>query len=237
MVTGATGQNGRALIEELSRRQVRVRAFVRDRARAHEIALPGVELVEGDFADPDSFAPALDGVERLFLLIPSSANVEQQQRAFVDAARRSAVKHIVKLSQFGADEHALGRFQRYHGVIEHHIRASGLAYTFLRPNLFMQGLLLVRSTIASEGAIYLSAGDARVSVIDVRDIASGQEHSRTSHGTTPRLSAPSRLPPPRSARPDSTGSACLADAIGVGSGRPAGTCPRGRRIHAPFASD
>jgi uncharacterized protein YbjT (DUF2867 family) len=171
LVTGATGQNGRALIEELAKRAARVRAFVRDRTRAQEIALPGVELVEGDFADPDSFAPALDGVEHLFLLIPSSADVERQQRSLVDAATRCGVKHIVKLSQFGADEHASGRFQRYHAAIEQHIRASGIAYTFLRPNLFMQGLLLVRSTIASEGAFYLSAGEARVSVIDVREIA------------------------------------------------------------------
>jgi uncharacterized protein YbjT (DUF2867 family) len=148
-----------------------MRAFVRDRARAQAIALPGVELVEGDFIDPRTFTPALNGVDRLFLLIPSSADVEAQQLSLVDAAAASGVQHIVKLSQFAADVHAPGRFQRYHAAVEQHIRASGVAYTFRRPNLFMQGLLLARSTLASEGALYASAGEARVSVIDVRDIA------------------------------------------------------------------
>jgi uncharacterized protein YbjT (DUF2867 family) len=116
-------------------------------------------------------------VERLFLLIPSSAEVESQQRTFVDAAKRSGVKHIVKLSQFAADEHVPGRFQRYHAAVERYIRDSGIAFTFLRPNLFMQGLLNFRSVIASEAAFYLSAGDSRVSIVDVRDIASVAVHA------------------------------------------------------------
>jgi uncharacterized protein YbjT (DUF2867 family) len=171
LVTGATGNVGSALIAELSSRRVPVRALVRDRVRARAIALPGVEFAEGDFADPGTLVSALDGVEHLFLLIPSSADVEAQQCAVVDAATRCGVKVIVKLSQYAADVHAPGRFQRYHAVVEEHIRESGVAYTFLRPNLFMQGLLMLRSTIASEGAFYLSAGGARVSLIDLRDIA------------------------------------------------------------------
>jgi uncharacterized protein YbjT (DUF2867 family) len=116
--------------------------------------------------------PALDGVDRLFLLIPSSSEVEQQQRHFVDAAKRSKVRHLVKLSQLAADEHAAGRFQRYHAAVEKHILKSDIPYTFLRPNLFMQGLFNFRSTIASRGAFYAPGGDARVSIVDVRDIAS-----------------------------------------------------------------
>lgn len=116
--------------------------------------------------------PALDGVDRLFLLIPSSSEVEQQQRNFVDAAKRSKVRRLVKVSQLAADEHAAGRFQRYHAAVEKQILKSGIPYTFLRPNLFMQGLLNCRSTISSEGAFYAPAGDAKVSIVDVRDIAS-----------------------------------------------------------------
>jgi len=172
LITGATGNNGSALVKQLSARGVPMRAFVRNLAHAQTVALPGVEMVEGDFAKPETFTRALEGVERLFLLMPSSSDVEVQQRHFVDAAKRSGVKHIVKLSQFAADEHAPGRFQRYHGAVEHYIRDSGIAFTFLRPNLFMQGLLNFRSVIASGGALCLSAGNARVSIVDVRDIAS-----------------------------------------------------------------
>jgi uncharacterized protein YbjT (DUF2867 family) len=172
LVTGATGNVGLELIKKLFDRSLPVRAFVRDRSRARAIALPGIELVEGDFARPETVARALDGVEQLFLLMPSSAEVEQRQRIFVDAARKARVKHIVKLSQFGADAGAHGRFQRYHAGVEHHIRKSRIPYTFLRPNLFMQSLLSFRSSIASQGIFYAPAGNARVSIIDVRDIAS-----------------------------------------------------------------
>jgi uncharacterized protein YbjT (DUF2867 family) len=172
LVTGATGNVGLELIKKLFDRSLPVRAFVRDRSRARAIALPGIELVEGDFARPETVARALDGVEQLFLLMPSSAEVEQRQRIFVDAARKARVKHIVKLSQFGADAGAHGRFQRYHAGVEHHIRKSRIPYTFLRPNLFMQSLLNFRSSIASQGLFYAPAGNARVSIIDVRDIAS-----------------------------------------------------------------
>ena len=63
------------------------------------------------------------------------------------------------------------RFLRYHAVVEEALRASGMAYTFLRPNLFMQGLLHFSATIRDQNAFYAPAGDAKVSLIDVRDIA------------------------------------------------------------------
>lgn len=172
LITGATGNIGAELVKRLSGGRQSVRAFVRSRTHAKTIHLPGIELVEGDFAEPKTFTPALENVDRLFLLIPSSAEVEQQQRNFVDAAKRSKVKHIVKLSQLGADEKAPGRFQRYHGAIEKYIAKADLPYTFLRPNLFMQGLLNFRATISSQGVFYAPAGNAKVSVVDVRDVAS-----------------------------------------------------------------
>jgi len=170
LITGATGNNGVELVKKLSASGAKVRAFVRSRAQARIIDSPGVELVEGDFARPETFEPALRGVDRLFLLIPSSSEVEAQQRSFVDAAKRSKVRHIVKLSQLGADPKSSGRFQRYHGAVENYIRDSEVPFTFLRPNLFMQGLLNFRSTISTQGAFYLAAGDAKVSIVDVRDI-------------------------------------------------------------------
>src|SRR5215813_6434471 len=172
LITGATGNVGLELTRKLFDRSLPVRAFVRDRWRARAIALPGIELVEGDFARPETLARALDGIDQLFLLMPSSAEVEQRQRNLVDTAKRARVKHIVKLSQFGANATAPGRFQRYHAGVEHHILKSRIPYTFLRPNLFMQALLNFRSTIASEGAFSAPAGNARISIIDVRDIAS-----------------------------------------------------------------
>ena len=183
LITGATGNNGVELVKKLSSSGTKVRAFVRSRAQARKkIDLPGVELVAGDFGRPETFEPALKGIDRLFLLIPSSSEVEAQQRSFVDAAKRSQVRHIVKLSQLGADPKSSGRFQRYHGAVENYIRDSGLAFTFLRPNLFMQGLLNFCETISTQGAFYLAAGDAKVSIVDVRDIAAIAAQALTEPG-------------------------------------------------------
>lgn len=173
LITGATGNIGSELTKLLAQRGIPFRAMVRN--PDHETALtalPGAEIVAGDFNDPASLASALRGIERAFLLTPSSEQAEEQQLRFVNEARKAGVRHIVKLSQLAADEHSPVRFLRYHAVVERAIRESGMDFTFLRPNLFMQGLLSFRSTIAQSGKFFAPIGDARVSVVDVRDIAS-----------------------------------------------------------------
>jgi uncharacterized protein YbjT (DUF2867 family) len=171
LITGATGTNGSELLQQLSASGAPARALVRNKNRARSIQFPGVELVEGDFSKPETFTSALEGVDRLFLLVPSSPQAEARQCAFVDAAKRNGVRHIVKLSQLGAHPDAPARFQRYHGIGEEHILRSGLEYTLLRPNLFMQGFFNFQPLIATQGVFYACAGTARVSVVDVRDIA------------------------------------------------------------------
>ena len=161
LVTGATGRNGKEIVQRLATRNVQVRVMVRNRDQASAIAVPNVEVVEGDFDRPATLLDSLAGVERAFLLTSSSERAQAQQISFIDAA--------VKLSQFGANANSTGRFQRYHAAVETALIASGMGYTFLRPNLFMQGLLNLRSTIATQSAFYLAADDAKVSAVDVCD--------------------------------------------------------------------
>ena len=182
LVTGATGSNGKEILKLLSVQNVPVQAMVRHRDRAKDIAAPNVEIVEGDFDRPETLRETLSGVERAFLVTPSSDRVEMQQLAFVDAAKQSGVKQIVYLSQFDTKADSPVRFLRYHAAVEAAIQASGMAYTFLRPNLFMQGLLNFRSTIATQNTFYAAAGDAKVSAVDVRDIAEVAAASLTQTG-------------------------------------------------------
>ena len=79
---------------------------------------------------------------------------EIQQGAFVDVADRVGVKHIVKLSQWAADSDSPVRFLRYHAAVEQQIRESGIAHAFLRPTLFMQGLLAFREPILAQGKFF-----------------------------------------------------------------------------------
>ena len=170
LVTGATGNNGAEITRRLAGSGLRVRAMVRKHPHATD-ALPHVQYVTADFDDPESIRPALEGVHRAFLTTNSTERVEGQQLNFVKQALAAGVRHIVYLSQLHATRNSPVRFLRYHAVVEDAIRSSGIAFTHLRPNLFMQGLLGFRSSIAAEGRFFAPAGDVSVSIVDVRDIA------------------------------------------------------------------
>ncbi len=164
LVTGASGTVGSEVVKALSARGVRLRAGYRSRPQN----LPkGVESVALDYEKPETIPPALAGVETLFLL----SNTVEPEKKVVDAAKRAGVRRVVKLSVFGAAEEAYS-FARWHRAVEKHIEASGLAWTFLRPNGFMQNVVnYMGGTIRSQSALYSSAGRGAVSHVDVRDIA------------------------------------------------------------------
>lgn len=197
LITGATGSNGTELTKLLASQGVPARAMVRSGSGAKQIAaLPEVEVVIGDFDDPATLERALRGIEKAFLLTNSTERAETQQRAFVDVARHTGLRHIVKLSQFAADESSPVRFLRYHAAVERAIIESGMAYTFLRPNLYMQGLLGFSESIRSKGKFFAAADGARVSVVDVRDNAAAAAAALTEpghEGRTYTLTGPEAL--------------------------------------------
>jgi uncharacterized protein YbjT (DUF2867 family) len=170
LVTGATGTNGRELVDELKKRRVPFRAMLRD-ANKRSLLPEGVEIVEGDFAKPDTLARALDGVDHAFLVSPSSEQSGELEKSFIAAAKNAGVAHVVKLSVIGADLHSTSKFQRFHREVEIELENSGMGWTNLRPNLFMQTTLSYKPTIVSQNAIFASAGNSRISAVDVRDIA------------------------------------------------------------------
>ncbi|MDQ1089651.1 SDR family oxidoreductase [Siphonobacter sp. SORGH_AS_1065] len=172
LITGATGTIGLELTTLLQQKGYSFRVMVRSLEKAEVWkSVPSVEVVIGDFNEPESLEKALTGIDRAFLLTNSSAKAEEQQLAFVAAAQQTGLKQLVKLSQFAAEVHSPVRFLRYHAIVEKAIQDAGISYTFLRPNLFMQGLLGFKDVIQTKGMFFASAGDAPVSVIDIRDIA------------------------------------------------------------------
>lgn len=111
-------------------------------------------------------------------------------------AARAGLKYIFKLSQFAADEASPVRFLRYHAAVERAIIDPGMTYTFIRPNLFMQGLLGFSQSIKAEGRFFAAAGDANISVVDVRDNAAvaAAALTRLGHeGRTYTLTGPAAL--------------------------------------------
>ncbi|MFD1140366.1 SDR family oxidoreductase [Larkinella insperata] len=183
LLTGATGTIGSELARQLAAKGVAFRVMVRSLEKARSLPhLAGAELVAGDFTDAASVARALDGMERAFLLTNSSEQAESLQIGFVALARRAGVRHIVNVSQLAASLDSPVRFLRYHASVEQKIRESGLAYTVLRPNLFMQALLGFRDPIINQGQFFATAGEAAVSVVDVRDIAAVAAETLTGRG-------------------------------------------------------
>ncbi|MBO0809125.1 MAG: NmrA family NAD(P)-binding protein, partial [Actinobacteria bacterium] len=172
-----------------------VRAMVR--AEAGRDTLPdGVQAVVADFDDPAAVAAALAGAGRSYLVTPSSERAEEQQRRFADLAAEAGIRHLVVLSQLGADEHSPVRFLRYHGAVERHVRDLGIPYTFLRPNLYFQGLLSFARPIAAESRFYAPIGDARVSAVDVRDLGAAAAVTLTEpghEGATYTLTGPAAI--------------------------------------------
>jgi uncharacterized protein YbjT (DUF2867 family) len=171
LVTGATGNTGSALLQQLAARGARVRALVRRKPDNARLGDTSVTMVAGNFDDPRSLEAALEGVARAYLVTPSSPEAEAQQIRFAELAAAAGVRHLVKLSQLAADEGSPVRFLRYHAAVERRIRELGMGFTFLRPNLYFQGLLGFQPLIANEGRFLAPIGDARISAVDVRDIA------------------------------------------------------------------
>jgi uncharacterized protein YbjT (DUF2867 family) len=194
LVTGGTGTIGRDVAKLLSKNAVPVRAGVRDQTKARKQFGTDIALATFDFEDAAPFPGALKGAEKVFLLPPLMPNQVEVANAFVDAARRTGVRHIVKLSAIGADASPPYTFGKWHAAADRHIRESGLAFTFLRPNSFMQNFM--NYFLPHDGTIYLPWGNGKASFVDTRDIAAVAAEALTSsehEGKTYTLTGPAAL--------------------------------------------
>ena len=172
LISGATGNVGTQLVKRLAALNMPFKALVRNGDTSDLLkSLPQAAIVTGDLADVPALIHAMEGIEKAFLLTNSSGQAEQLQLNFVHAAHKAGVKHLIKLSQFAADENSPVRFLRYHATVENKIKELGVNYTFLRPNLYMQGIIAFKDYIKKDGKFYASVGNAAISVVDIRDIA------------------------------------------------------------------
>jgi len=194
LVTGATGTIGRDLVKILSENGVQVRAAVRDQAKARKQFGADIALATFDFEEAASFSDALKDVEKVFLLPPLIPNQVAMADAFIDGTKRAGVRHIVKLSVIGADTDPPFTFGKWHAANDQRVRESGLAFTFLRPNSFMQNF--INYFPPRDDAIYLPWGNGKASFVDTRDIATLAAEALTSErheGRTYTLTGPAAL--------------------------------------------
>ncbi|MET4592581.1 SDR family oxidoreductase [Arthrobacter sp. 754] len=166
-VTGSTGILGGMVARQLADAGTAQRLLVRDAGRAPE--LEGAVPLVFSYADPALARQVLEGVKILFMVSGQEAEDRLKQHfTFIDAAAEAGVRHVVYTSLYGAAPDATFTLARDHYATEERIKASGMAYTFLRDNLYLD----VLPQLAGEyGVIRGPAGDGAVSAVARQDIA------------------------------------------------------------------
>ncbi len=170
LVIGATGRTGSELVRLLAQQNIPVRAATRNPDAAASRGTGTTEAVVFDFERPETFGEALRGVEKVFLMArPADNHSDRVAMPFVDEARKLGVRHIVNLTAMGVEQDETFPLR----VLERYIEDSGLSFTHLRPNWFMQNFDSgpMYAEIRATRSLRLPAGDAKLSFIDVRDIA------------------------------------------------------------------
>jgi uncharacterized protein YbjT (DUF2867 family) len=172
LITGATGKIGKELVQDLVARRATFKVMARSKEAIKGFDSKGIKTVHGDFDQPETFAGALASVETVFLLSTARRDMMAIERKFLAACKAKGVQRVIRLSAIGANPWAASALLRNHGKCEAGLEDSGLAWTHLRPSVFMQNLVAYMGpTVAKESTLYAPAGDARMPWVDTRDIA------------------------------------------------------------------
>ncbi|GAA3045083.1 NAD(P)H-binding protein [Streptomyces roseofulvus] len=166
LVTGATGNIGRALLKELHARGVEpLRGLTRDAARA--VMPDGVEAVEGDLAEPALLQPALNGVRSLFLVSRVGSD-----DGILEAARQAGVEHVVLVSSITVQTHPHLGPAAENLEVEELLKESGMAWTILRPTQFASNALMWAAAIRGREPVRAPYAETALPTIHPADIGS-----------------------------------------------------------------
>lgn len=194
LVIGASGKVGTQAVRALVDKGLSVRAFSRDPAKIDALGL-GVEAVRGDLDDPATIPPALDGVEKVFL-VAGGWDIPTEETNVIEAAEAAGVAHLVLLSSLGVEAGVASG--PLHAPGEARLRSSSVAWTILRPGVFMANALMWRDTIQAQGVFYEPTGTGRHAMVHPTDIGefaaellatNGPEHA----GVTYELTGPEAI--------------------------------------------
>ena len=195
LLTGATGRVGSAAAKALARANIPFRALVRD---PDKVAFDpdAAEIVQGDLNDPAIVEQALQGVSRALIVMGNHPDQAKLERQFASLAADGGVSHLVKVSSMEAAPDATATLPKNHYDTEQHIASLGVDWTFLRPNYYMQNMLMYAGSIARTNSFALPLGTAKTAMIDSRDVGevaavvlTGEGHA----GQAYRLTGPAMM--------------------------------------------
>jgi len=194
LVTGATGDTGRATVDELLARGHRVRALAHGQdERSKRLQERGVEVVYGDLLDFGQVKAALNGVRRAYFVYPIRPGILQATAYFAQAAREAGVDGIVNMSQISAREDAKSHAATDHWLAERVFDWSGVTVAHIRPTYFAEWLLYLAPMIKA-GRLHVLFGTGKHAPIAAEDqarvIAGILEDPRAHHGKVYPLFGP-----------------------------------------------
>jgi uncharacterized protein YbjT (DUF2867 family) len=161
------GKVGAEAARLLAQREEPVRILVRDPEKATALAQAGVDVAVGDLGVPATIDAAMRGVSAVVLVSPA---LPAQELNVVTSAVGAGVDHVVKITSKASADSPIAR-RRDQTEIENGLIASGLGYTLLRNNAYMQNFLMLAPAIATTSSFGSSAGDGRIGMVDTRDVA------------------------------------------------------------------
>ncbi|MDT0138364.1 SDR family oxidoreductase [Acidovorax sp. PRC11] len=170
LICGATGGIGGEVCKLLKAAGTPFRAMARRQEQVDKFRQRGMDAVLGDFDRPETLATAMQGCDTMFLITPPNPDQFTQETGAIDAAKRAGVGRIVKISASDGNVRTPVPWARHHALIDHHLRASGVGWTLLKPTAFMQNFLWFKKPIA-KGFLPQVTGDGSVSWVDTRDVA------------------------------------------------------------------
>ncbi len=169
LVTGATGNTGSGIVSGLLAKGVKVRALVRNVAKAESLKRQGAELAVADLDDPKTLtADLFKGVTAVYFCAWNGPTALDQWKNFHAALKTAgASPRVVRLSAFGAPQ---SRIIQQLAAAETDLKRSGLTWTMLQPTFFMQNTMMTAQTVKAQGAVYFDWGEGKAGMIDVRDV-------------------------------------------------------------------
>ncbi|MGD6794412.1 SDR family oxidoreductase [Metabacillus indicus] len=167
LVTGASGNVGRYVTEELVKMNEQVVAAGTNVEKLQSMFGGDVETVYIDLTDPSTFQKALEGVDRVFLMRPPHLGKPEDLFPFIDEMKNSGIRLVSFLSLMGVEKNTIPP----HHKIEKYIEAAGIPHAHIRPGFFMQNLSGIHAAeIRDLDQVFVPAGKSRTSFIDAEDI-------------------------------------------------------------------
>lgn len=181
-ITGATGTNGKALVEKLQEKNADFAVGSRNPQQASQLFGKDTEVRQFDFTDPVTYIEALSGVDKVFLLGPPLVlEVDKLISPFLEYLKEQGIVRVVYFSAMATDQ--MGASLAFHTNIEHKLKDEDFHYTILKPSFFAQNFKNYESeNILERGILFMPAGHGKAGFIDVHDIAAVAAETLTTVG-------------------------------------------------------